>query len=347
MINKELYDFIIKGHIEKSLYSTCIFLIKNSKMEILEETLIAICSYIGTFITLKDIIKLNDIIITLDKIINTEKLNISEYLIIVTKMCILCNIHNSHPLTKTGIMPVAKLREKILDVFSEEDKLSSNGILKFEQIIPPVDSEAYLLSIKIITAFVRIIKILDGLSSEQTDNIELLSNKFKNCFDYIIRKKYIIETKLNPNEHDPIYFLWGFVEILYSHEEFIHKYYTLFSHNYTKKLKKDRIGLLYAVTISIVYSYKRFISSSWNQNELMVVNKTKEISHNLLKQVKSDLKQLNINHNSTSASDSDNDIDNKKVDGLTFIWDYLPKCNTNKQTQEPIQFNEEIIHISI
>ena len=38
MYNKELFDFICNGNIEKSLYNTCIFLIENSRIEILEDT---------------------------------------------------------------------------------------------------------------------------------------------------------------------------------------------------------------------------------------------------------------------------------------------------------------------
>ena len=34
MYNKELFDFICNGNIEKSLYNTCIFLIENSRIEI-------------------------------------------------------------------------------------------------------------------------------------------------------------------------------------------------------------------------------------------------------------------------------------------------------------------------
>jgi hypothetical protein len=59
MINKELFDFITRGNIEKSLYTTSIFLIENSKIEVLEESLIDICAYIGTFINIKEIAKLN------------------------------------------------------------------------------------------------------------------------------------------------------------------------------------------------------------------------------------------------------------------------------------------------
>jgi len=319
MYNKELFDFIAKGNIEKSLYATCIFLIENSKIEILEETLISICSYIGTFIMIRDIAKLNDIIISTKNLIEIDNINVSDYLILITKMCILSNTYNSNPVSKTGILPIGKLREKILDVFSEDDKLSSNGLMRFEQIIPPKDSEAYLLSLKIISSFIRVIKSIDLIKND--DNIELLAIKFKNCFDYIIRKKYAIETKLNPNECDPIYFLWGFIQILFKHEEFINAYYWLFSINYKKTLKTQRLGLIFACSIAIIYSFKRNVSSNWSRNELTVIFKTKEIANEMMRQVKKDLKSKNI----IIPEEEPEKKEKSKIDGLDYLNSYVPK----------------------
>lgn len=346
MINKELFDFITRGNIEKSLYATSIFLIENSKIEVLEETLISICSYIGTFINIKEVAKLNDIIISTRYLVENTNLNIADYFIVITKMCILCNIYNSNPVSRTGVIPIGKLREKILDVFSEEFKLSSNGIMKFEMIIPPTDSEAYLLSIKIISSFIRIIKILDNLSSENANAIELISLKLKNCFDYIIRKKYIIQTKLNPSEHDPIYFLWGFIEILYNHEDFIHGYYWLFSNNYSKKFKKDRIGLIYGCAVAIVYSYKRFISTNWNQNELNVINKTKEISNDLMKQVRDELKSKKLLPEEPKKEIKINkEVNIDYQERLSLFENFMAKNLSNeiKEENEPYQDEFKII----
>ena len=343
MYNKELVDFVCKGNIEKSLYTTSIFLIENAKIEVLEETLIFICSYIGTFINIREIIKLNDIILSTKLLIESDNINVADYLILITKMCILCNVYNTNPVSKTGVIPLSKLREKIIDVFSEDVKLSSNGIMRFEMIIPPTDSEAYLLSIKIITSFIRIIKIVDDLSSENADGIELISIKFKNCFDYIIRKKYIIQTKLNPNEHDPIYFLWGFIEILFPHEDFIHAYYWLFCNNYKKSLKSHRIGLIYACTIAIIYSYKRHVSNSWNQNELNVIYKTKEISLDLIQQVKKELKQKDIY---IEKEDKQPAKDKKSLDGITYLDSYIPRTSLNKDKNEIPVFQDELRFIS-
>lgn len=338
MYNKELVDFVCKGNIEKSLYATSIFLIENAKIEVLEETLIFICSYIGSFINIRDIIKLNDIILSTKLLIESDNINVADYLILITKMCILCNIYNINPVSKTGVIPLNKLREKIIDVFSEDNKLSSNGIMKFEMIIPPTDSEAYLLSIKIITSFIRIFKIIDEITSENVNAIEMIAIKFKNCFDYIIRKKYVIQTKLNPNEHDPIYFLWGFIEILFQHEDFIHSYYWLFCNNYKKSLKSQRIGLIYACSIAIIYSYKRHISNSWNQNELNVIYKTKEISLDLIKQVKSEIKQKDIHVEKPLK-------EKKTLDGITYLDTYVPRATLNKIDDMPV-FQDELRYIT-
>ena len=314
-------------------------------MEILEETLIYICSYIGTFITIKEISKLNDICISTNKLINDEKFNIGDYLILITKMCILCNIYNTNPVCKTGVLPLSKLRDKILDVFSGDFKLSSNGIMRFEMIIPPMDSEAYLLTLKIISSFVRIIKILDDIASENVEGIELISIKFKNCFDYIIRKKYIIQTKLNPSEHDPIYFLWGFIEILYQHEELINIYYKLFANNYKKSKKQSRIGLLYACAISIIYTYKRFISQNWNQNELNVIHKTQEIANDLISQVKRDIKKRDIIDNEVENNfidDEEKKETRNKIDGIKYLNTYIPIMKPNGLTHNCQPFQEEL-----
>jgi hypothetical protein len=338
MYNKELVDFVCKGNIEKSLYATSIFLIENAKIEVLEETLIFICSYIGSFINIRDIIKLNDIILSTKSLIENDNINVADYLILITKMCILCNVYNINPVSKTGVIPLNKLREKIIDAFCEDNKLSSNGIMKFEMIIPPTDSEAYLLSIKIITSFIRIIKIIDEIPSENANAIEMIAIKFKNCFDYIIRKKYIIQTKLNPNEHDPIYFLWGFIEILFQHEDFIHSYYWLFCNNYKKSLKSQRIGLIYACSIAIIYSYKRHISNSWNQNELNVIYKTKEISLDLIQQVKSEIKHKDI-HIEKPVKEK------KALDGIAYLDTYIPRATLNKINDIPV-FQDELRYIT-
>jgi len=124
MYNKNLYDNVIKGDIQNSLHNICIILSNNENINELEDTLIYICSYIGSFISIYDIKKYNDLILNTKNIIENDTINITIFLSLITKMCILCDIYNKHPIIKTGILPIKNLREKVIDVFDNDTKLS-------------------------------------------------------------------------------------------------------------------------------------------------------------------------------------------------------------------------------
>ena len=336
MYNKELFDFICNGNIEKSLYNTCVFLIENSKIEILEDTLIYTCSYISTFITIFNIVKFNNVIESTINIINSDNINVIEYLILITKMCILCDIHIKHPTTKTGTIPIPQLRQKIFKVFNNEIKLNPAGISKFNSIIPPTDSDIYALTLKIITSFINIFKIIETV--DNPDEIYSISVLFRDSFDYIIRKKYVIQTQFCLSEHDPIYFLWGFVNCLFT-ENFIINYYKLFIINNAtnnKTIKNQRIGLIHACAVSIIYSYKRNIASSWTSNELIIITKIKDIAMNLFSQIK---KEIIIDDDKSEIKEKEST--KPKIDGLAYLYDYIPKMNMNI-TNNDIQSNYEL-----
>lgn len=336
MHNKELFDYICNGNIEKSLYNTCIFLIENNKIEVLEETLIFICSYIGTFINIFNITKYNDVIESTLKIINSDNININDYFILITKMCILCDIYIKHPTIKTGTIPIPQLRKKLDRVFNDEIKLNSSGVAKFNTIVPPTDSEVYQIALKIITSFIKLLRILETTCSDKKSEIYEISILFRDSFDYIIRKKYSIQTKFCLNDHDTIYFLWGFIHCLY-HEPFILNYYKLFCHNNlsnNKTLKNQRIGLIYGCSVAVIYSYKKDLSCSWNSNEILILNKMNEISLVLFKQVK---KELNIQPEKKIIEVNKPE---SKMDGLNYIFEYIPKVAVNKHKEE--QQNEQL-----
>jgi hypothetical protein len=328
MYNKELFDFICNGNIEKSLYNTCIFLIENSKIEVLEDTLIYTCSYIGTFITIFNIVKFNNVIESTINIINSDNINVIDYLTLIAKMCILCDIHNKHPTTKTGTIPIPQLRQKIFNVFNNDIKLNPAGISKFNSIIPPTDSDIYALTLKIITSFINIFKIIETI--DKNDDIYSISILFRDSFDYIIRKKYVIQTQFCLSEHDPIYFLWGFVNCLFNTENFIINYYKLFIINNAtnnKTIKNQRIGLIHACAVSIIYSYKRNIASSWTSNEIIIITKIKDIAMTLFSQIK---KEIIIDDDKPEIKEKE---DTKpKIDGLTYLYDYIPKMSSIIQT---------------
>ena len=251
-------------------------------------------------------------------------------------MCILCDIHIKHPTTKTGTIPIPQLRQKIFKVFNNEIKLNPAGITKFNSIIPPTDSDIYALTLKIITSFINLFKILE--TTNANDDIYTISILFRDSFDYIIRKKYVIQTQFCLSEHDPIYFLWGFVNCLFN-EPFSLNYYKLFIINNStnnKTIKNQRIGLIHACAVSIIYSYKRDIASSWTSNEIIIITKIKDIAMNLFSQIK---KEIVVDDDKPNICEKEKTT--PKIDGLTYLYDYIPKMSSIIHTNNNEAFEDE------
>jgi hypothetical protein len=338
MYNKELFEYISKGNIEKSLYNTCIFLIENSKIEILEETLIFTCSYIGSFINIYNIAKFNDIINITLNIINSNNIDVVEYLTLITKMCILCDIQIKNPSIKTGTIPINQLRHKILNVFNCDINLNKSGRIKFDSIIPPSNSDIYDLTIKIITSFLQIFKIIE--TTDSFNDITHISILFRDSFDYIIRKKYVIQTKFCLNDNDPVFFLWGFVNCIYA-DTYINNYYKLFIFNNVsnKTLKKQRTGLIFGAAVSIIYNYKKHLIYSWNNTELEIINKINHMSLHLFKEVK---KEIIVETDDIPNSSNEEEREKKnKIDGLNYINEFIPKVSLCPRSYDNYEYQEE------
>jgi hypothetical protein len=325
MINNELFELITKGDIQKSLYSACkILLINDIPIETFEYTLIYTCSYIGSFINIYNAKKYIDIISDVKDIIEDDNIVIKKILLVITKMCILCEIYNKQPVVKAGNTSLPVLKKKISDVFNINSKLSSGGILKFDGVLPPHDSETYNVAIAIISGIIQLIKTSDDVSIDNGDKLQRISDKLRNSFDYICKKKYLFETKFYSTDNDAIWFLWGIISILYD-EEYIKNAYILFSYNWKKTYKQYRIGILWSVAILIIYSHKRNISKFWDHNETAILNKIDDLAMTLFNEVKTDL--------SSNFIDNISDNKNKKgleeasvqeFDGLDYISSYVP-----------------------
>lgn len=324
MVNNELFELITKGDIQKSLYQTCkILLLNDVPIETYEHTLIYTCSYIGSFINIYNSKKYIDIINDIKEIIEDENIIVKKNLLVVTKMCILCEIYNKHPVGKAGSTSVPILKKKINDVFNINSKLSSGGIIKFDGILPPHDSETYNIALVIITGLIQLIKTSDDISPDNGDKLQKISDKLRNTFDYICKKKYTFETKFYSSDNDIVWFLWGFISILYD-EEYIKNAYILFSYNWKKLYKQHRIGLIWGIAILIIYTHKKNISNFWDKNETIILKKIDELAMTLFNEVKSDISSINIEN---LNDDNKTNIDNASIsnlDGLDYISKYIP-----------------------
>ena len=117
-MDNELFTSISNGDIQNSIMISTKIIFLYESIEILENVYINICAYIGSFISLYDISKLIDIYSSLKNIIESEKLIIKDIYIIISKMCIICDIYNKHPSARCGNMSIKVLKDKISTLFN-------------------------------------------------------------------------------------------------------------------------------------------------------------------------------------------------------------------------------------
>ena len=92
--------------------------------------------------------------------------------------------------------------------------------------------------------------------------------------------------------------------------------------NYNKRLKTERLGILWGLSVSIIYIIKKDISRSWNSKELNVINKIDDISIQLYNEIKKDLNSKNIIDNTSIPT-------NNNTDGLDYLITYRPAIIKN------------------
>jgi len=324
-MDNELFTSICNGDIQNSIMLSTKIIFLDENIDALEVVYINICAYIGSFISLYDISKLTDIYSSLKKIIENEKLVIKDIYVIISKMCILCDIYNKHPNAKCGNMSIKVLKDKISTLFNNDDlKLSHNGIMRFDGILPPHDHENYGLAIKIVAIIIKTIKSTDDISVDDGDTLMNIANKLRYIIEYILRTKYRFETKFYSTDDDNAWFLWGVFSILYKNEVFNDAFF-LYNYEYKKKYRTKRIGILWSLPIISIYTHKCDISKGWNSKESMVISKIEEISINLY----NELRRKIIKEN-PDKFEKRNKEEVDKYDGLKYILNFVPVINNNK-----------------
>lgn len=314
----ELYESICNAKIKESIFLVTKLILKDKDTDksfgIIINTFIAVCSYIGAFISLYDIQLFVNVCYDIKDFIDNDKILIKDVYMIICKLSIICDIYIKNPITKTGTTNVKLLRPKIIDMFElDKFKLSDTGTTLFNGVLPPIDSHTYTVALQIITGYVYIVKQLDSLSADSNEDVLVdIANKIRKSFDYIIRKKYTFETKFYESDNDAVWFLWGIISLLYQDRD-MDILYEFFNINYCKKTRNHRIGLLWAAAINMVYIKKRDIGRNWNAKELQIITKIDEISMQLYRDIKKDLIQNN---------EIEDDIQNKQkssINGLEYI----------------------------
>ena len=343
-MEEELFTSICNGDIQNSIMLSTKIIFLHESIDILENVYINICAYIGSFISLYDISKLIDIYSSLKKIIENEKLIIKDIYVIISKMCILCDIYNKHPNAKCGNMSIKVLKDKISTLFNNNDlKLSHNGIMRFDGILPPHDHENYGMAIRIVAIIIKTIKSTDDISVDDGNTLVDISNKLRHIIDYLLRSKYKFETKFYSTDNDNAWFLWGVFSVLYKND-ILDDAFWLYNYEYKKKYRTKRIGILWSIPIISIYTHKSDISKGWASKESNVIAKIEEISINLYNELRRKIIKDNPDKFERTNKET---VD--KYDGLKYILNFVPVIDNNsradidKNASKP---KEEIRHIS-
>jgi hypothetical protein len=337
-MNNELFTSICNGDIQNSILLTTKMIFLQDTTESLEIVFVDICAYIGSFISIIHISKLIDIYSILTKIIESDKIVIKELYILVTKMCILCDLYNKHPISKCGTMTIATLKSKVAGILNSSDmKLSANGIMRFDGVLPPHNHENYHIALSIVAVFIKTIKSADDISVDDRDKIVEISNNTRFVIDYIIRKKYRFETKFYSSDDDITWFLWGVFSILYDEPAFKDAF-ALYNYEFKKKYRQKRIGLIWSLGIISIYTHKRDISSGWSHKELIVIQKIDDIAIKLYNELRRDImKEYPDMFENARRNKNKDDVD--KNDGMDFILKYVPELDSNKLQDTQSAYN--------
>ena len=336
-MDNELFTSICNGDIQNSIMLSTKIIFLHESVDILENVYINICAYIGSFISLYDISKLIDIYSSLKKIIENEKLIIKDIYVIISKMCILCDIYNKHPNAKCGNMSIKVLKDKISTLLiNNELKLSNNGIMRFDGILPPHDHENYSMAIRIVAIIIKTIKSTDDISVDEGNTLLDISNKLRHIIDYILRSKYKFETKFYSTDNDNAWFLWGVFCVLYKND-ILDDAFWLYNYEYKKKYRSKRIGILWSLPIISIYTHKCDISKGWTSQESNVIAKIEEISINLY----NELRRKIIKDNPDKFERTNKETVDKH-DGLKYILNFVPVIDNNSRADIVTKPKEEI-----
>ncbi len=339
MTKDDLFTSICNGDIQNSILLSTQIIFVDDSFDILELIYIDVCAYIGTFIYITDVGKLIDLYEDIVNMIDNDKIIIKNIYIIITKLCILCDIYNKHPVAKCGNMSITTLKNKISHILNENDmKLSQNGIMRFDGILPPHNHENYNTALGIIAIIIKTIKSTDDLSCDDINKLIDISNNLRLIIDYILRKKLRIETKFYSNDDDISWFLWGVYSVLYK-EKIFDNAFKLYNHEYKKKYKIKRQGLLYTLGLLCIYVHKQDISKGWTSKEKNVIDKIDEISIKLYNEIRRDIISKNPEiYEKINKHTREEKI--KESDGLNFLLNYVPEIDSNYADKQEARENK-------
>ena len=249
---------------DQALFETCNYLASRNTST-LEDEWIAILGEVGMSTNVgRDKALWTQCVNDVKLLVDADELEVTDALVCTTKLYLLYQ-RTARPITDS----LSKLRERVIDHFPTETRLSYKGVNLFESILPEETEEN-----KEIVKFYH--RILSGF-------IKLFHDKnpvTPEAIEFIARKKVNVPLKAiwpspSPQEaakEDPVWFTWGAILLYFPNDLYVSVAWTLFSHNWRRKYKMERIGLLVgAAACAVNNGSSELVSSTWNREETAVI----------------------------------------------------------------------------
>jgi len=306
------------------LYITCEYLL-NGNISSLEDEWINISSQIGfnkKLVFGKLWCEVNEELVSLLK---KENLNVKDALIMTSKLYILnSRLSDSFVATNENIK---KIRNEIIEFFPESAALSYEGIKMYRRLLPSQTADNYIFYSRILASFSKLFEsyIDKGEESKQDD--------IRNALEYISRKRNemnlpsqwpLPSMQKNMGFGDPVWFLWGMM-LCYFSDKKVATNFELFSWNYKKSLKLNRIGLLWG----LAYCFKNNLAYSWTSEETKVLQKVDEIAADLWKDVREKHKEA---ADAAEAADEESESDDFHFNLHSYIprsYNFINEMNSS------------------
>jgi hypothetical protein len=318
--NNELYGNLKTYKVQDALYLTG-ELIYKKHFDMILKTWVRAIACIGQYANVC-FFKLHDTSKDIVAFIEVEEINISDILKITTKLCILFQNANQYIVFPT--LKISELRVKTIDYFSEDNILSEDWKIFFENILPkPINEKEFCL------------KIISGLVKLWMDKKH---TEFRDALEYLCRKNYIIQSIHSETDSNIVSFLWDFMKSF--QPDITNTLYILYKTGFKKKDKSWRNTLLYSIHNYINKDYGKV---EWSEKELIVINKTISISKELWEYVLSSNNEIiknNMIHDKTP----------ELYDNLSILENYYPRYSNNDneviiEPYVPCKENTKIINI--
>lgn len=327
----DLLNAMLDQDSSEALQLTCEHLICNS-ISVMEEDWIALTALIGKTSGMPFGDLWNTVNVELLRLVNADTLKVNEAIMCTTKLMLLYK--RSSALHPTKLMHMSALRSKVIDNFPEKGTLSTTGLVKYARILP--STEANPESVDILVYCHRILAGFSKLFAEER------FDDLKQSLEFISKKKATIPMNVVwpcPDEEEALrgdicWFLWGMLVCYYGNDR-VSPYLELFSHNWRRAARNERIGLLYGFP----YILDTNVTSDWTYAEKTILEKVNDSIGDMWTQFTESVndddekeKEKDKDKNKNKSKDSMRSDTEERLDVLTsFIprtTDYTPYTYT-------------------